>query len=167
MSMLIYLIGSLRNPRIPEIEKALTQEGFDVFASWYAAGEHADDSWRDYEQGRGLNLEAALRDYAAQHVFEFDKYHLDRCDIAVLVMPAGKSCHIELGYAIGRGKRGLVLLEDEPNRYDVMLAFTDRVCYNLPELIHELRSISWRGQGTSLYLRCHRAIEAWLQRHGI
>jgi len=43
-------------------------------------------------------------------------------DGAVLVYPAGRSCGIEFGYIVGRGKPGWVLL-DSPDRWDVMVQF--------------------------------------------
>lgn len=123
----IYIIGSLRNPAIPEVAEYFRANGFDPFDDWHAAGPHADDCWRDYERGRGRTYIEALEGYAAKHVFEFDKEHLDRCDMALLVMPAGKSAHLELGYVIGNGKPGFILLDDSHNdpefRYDVMLQF--------------------------------------------
>ncbi len=119
----IYLIGSLRNPAIPEIARQLRVEGFDVFDDWYAAGPEADDYWQKYEQNRNHSYEQALSGYAAQHVYQFDKRHLDRCDIGILALPAGKSGHLELGYMIGTGKPGLILLDKEPERFDVMYNF--------------------------------------------
>jgi len=56
----IYLIGSLRNPKVPEISNLLTEAGYDVFSDWFAAGEIADDSWQKYEQGKGLSYIEAL-----------------------------------------------------------------------------------------------------------
>lgn len=100
----IYLIGSLRNPRIPVVAAALRKAGHDVFDDWYAAGPTADDSWQAYEQGRGRTYLEALESLAARHVFAFDREHIDRCDTGVLVMPAGKSAHIEIGYMAGKGK---------------------------------------------------------------
>jgi nucleoside 2-deoxyribosyltransferase len=97
--------------------------GHEVFDDWYAAGEKADDAWQAYEQGRGHNYEEALKGYAAEHVFGYDKHHLDRCDTGVLLMPAGKSSHLELGYMIGQGKPGFIVLPAEPERYDVMYKF--------------------------------------------
>ena len=38
----IYLIGSLRNPKIPEIGRQLRDLGFDVLDDWFAAGPRAD-----------------------------------------------------------------------------------------------------------------------------
>lgn len=134
----LYLIGSLRNKKIPEIAKTLRVQSFDVFDAWHAAGPEADDHWKEYSEKRGQTYAEALNDYAARHVFEFDKSHLDRCDAAVLVYPAGRSCGIEFGYMIGSGKPGWVLL-DSPDRWDVMVQFATGWCFDVDELTHLLR----------------------------
>jgi len=134
----IYLIGSLRNPQIPIIANQLEAGGFEVFADWYSAGAIADDSWRDYEKSRGRTYRQALKGYAARHVFAFDKYHLDRADAVVLVAPAGKSGHLEFGWALGKGKPGFYLL-DSPERWDVMLQFATGVTDSITELLAMLK----------------------------
>ena len=130
----IYLIGSLRNPKIPEIGNQLRAAGHDVFDDWYGAGPEADDYWQKYEKGRGHTFKEALWSRAAINVFRLDQQNLTRCDTAVLVLPAGKSGHMELGYAIGQGKRGYILL-DEVDRWDVMYRFANDVFYSVEELI--------------------------------
>jgi len=134
----IYLIGSLRNPKVPQLAAVLRAEGYDVFDDWYAAGPEADDYWQRYEQERGHTYARALRGYAAEHVWGYDKSHLNRCDIGVLMLPAGKSGHLELGYIIGLGKRGLILLDKTPDRWDVMYRFAEAVCFSEEELIRAL-----------------------------
>ena len=57
-----------------------------------------------------------LKNWAAQIVFDFDRKHLNRVDAGLLVLPAGKSGHLELGYLIGLGKPGYILLDGEPDR---------------------------------------------------
>lgn len=123
----IYLIGSLRNPEVPKVAQWLRSKGFEVFDDWYAAGPDADDLWRDYEQARGHTYIQALEGYHAEHTWSYDKYHLDKCQAGVLVMPAGKSAHLELGYLIGQGKPGYIVLDGEPERWDVMARFADVV----------------------------------------
>ena len=137
MVVKIYLIGSLRNPQVPILATKLrTATGFDVFDDWHAAGPTADDSWQHYEQQeRGHTYQEALAGHAADHVFEYDKLHLDHSDAAVLVLPAGKSAHLEFGYIIGQGKPGWILMDGEPERFDVMYRFANRVCYTVEELI--------------------------------
>jgi hypothetical protein len=136
----VYVIGSLRNENIPVIGNLLRVSGFDAFDDWYGAGHEADDKWRDYENVRSRVHKEALYGYAARHVFEFDKRHLDRCDLAVLVLPAGKSGHLELGYFVGTGKPGFILFDTIPERYDVMHQFATDVFYNTDDLISGLNS---------------------------
>lgn len=134
----MYVIGSLRNENVPSVADELRQIGIDAFDDWMAAGPEADDYWKKYERGRGHSYQDALSGYAAQHVFVFDKYHLDRCDAALLVLPAGRSGHLELGYAIGSGKSGFILLDGDyldDGRFDVMYNFATRVFTSKGEMI--------------------------------
>lgn len=135
----IYVIGSLRSPRVPEVSAKLRTAGFEVFDDWYAAGPEADDYWQTYEKARGHNFAQALKGHAATNVFNFDKRHLDESDVVVLVLPAGKSGHLELGYCLGRGKPGYIVYGEEPDRFDVMYKFATGVFATDEELIQELK----------------------------
>lgn len=136
----IYLIGSLRNPEVHKVAQKIRGLGFTVFDDWYAAGPEADDKWRDYEKARGRTYREALTGLAANHVYQFDLRHLNESDVVVLYLPAGKSGHLELGYAIGRGKKGYILL-DNPERWDVMYKFAHGVFHNFEELQKELERL--------------------------
>lgn len=146
--MNIYLIGSLRNPEVPNVANRIRALGHEVFDDWFAAGPEADDKWREYEISRGRDYLEALNGAAAKNVFAFDKRHLDAADAAVLLLPAGKSGHLELGYVIGSGRRGYVLL-DTPDRWDVMYQFASGVFNNVDDLAKELgnadssEQVSW------------------------
>ena len=50
---MIYLIGSLRHPRVRQVAEALRAHRLDVFDDWHAAGPEADDIWQQYEMARG------------------------------------------------------------------------------------------------------------------
>lgn len=138
MAKSIYIIGSLRNPLIPEIGNKLRSIGWDAFDDWYGAGPEADDKWKEYETLRNRSYKEALGGYAARHVFAFDKYHLDRCDAAVLVLPAGRSGHLELGYFCGTGKPGYVLFDAEYDRWDVMYQFATDRFFTVNEMMEKL-----------------------------
>lgn len=133
----LYLIGSLRNDAIPAIGAKLRTLGYDVFDDWYAAGPEADDYWKKYETERGRGYADALKGYAAEHVFHFDKHHLDDASVVVLVLPAGRSGHLELGYSLGRGIPGFIL-HDNPDRWDVMYRFADGVFHTEEEMYDTL-----------------------------
>lgn len=145
----VYLIGSLRNPEIPKIANEIRKAGLEVFDDWYAAGSEADDKWKEYEQGRGRSYMEALAGAAAKNVFQFDKKHLESADAVILVLPAGKSGHLELGWSLGRGKRGYILL-DSPDRWDVMYRFADLVTEDLSEIVTDLilqeRGFKYNGE---------------------
>jgi hypothetical protein len=131
----IYIIGSLRNPKIPQIAKALRQDGHHVFDDWFSPGPQCDDEWQNYERQRGRTYKEALEGYHAEHQFGFDLKYIRDAEVGVLVLPAGKSGHMELGYMIGRGQRGYILLEDgEPERYDLMYKFAHGIASDLEEL---------------------------------
>src|SRR3990167_1431867 len=138
-SPVIYLIGSLRNPEIPSIGQKIRQAGFEVFDEWFSAGPEADDYFKKYHVELGIPYDQALKGHAAKHIFNFDKRHLDRADMAVLTMPAGRSGHLELGYMAGKGKPTFVLLEEGNDRWDLMLQFADGVFFSLERLIESLQ----------------------------
>ena len=138
----IYLIGSLKNENVPILAKKLREAlGVEVFDDWFSPGPKADDFWRDYEHTRGSSYKEALNNYAGKHVFEFDKHHIDRLPVGVMYMPAGKSGHLELGYMLGTGKKGYILFDKEPERWDVMYQFATDVFFSEDELIAELKKV--------------------------
>lgn len=133
-SKVLYLIGSLRNDRIPKLGIKLRKEfavrGIDceVFDDWHAAGPEADDHWKEYEQRRGRTYKEALNGKAAKNVFRFDRENLDRATHVLLVLPAGKSGHMEVMYGkYGVGAKAAILLDPEDVRWDVMYQFVDDV----------------------------------------
>lgn len=138
----IYLIGSLRNKNVPLLAEKLRAQGYEVFDDWYASGRRADDEWRSYEKHRKHTFKQALNDHFAGHVFEFDMAHLNRCDAAVLLLPAGRSGHLELGYVIGKGKPSIIVIPKEPKRFDVMYKFATDVAVSETELFSILRRLN-------------------------
>lgn len=139
----IYLVGSLADSRIPHFAKELRKVGYTVYDQWWAPGPLADSYWRHYVKIRGLNYREALQDLAARHIFEFDRGLIDKSAIVVALakQKLGISASLELGYAIGKGKKGYVLFESEPKRYDVMLAFASNVFFTKEELFKELKLV--------------------------
>ncbi len=116
----IYVIGALKHPRIPMIANEIRSWGYDAFDDWWSPSEDADEWWQRHEFIRGRSYLEAINGWHARHVCDFDETHLDRSHGGVLVLPAGKSAHIELGYLRGQKKPTFVLFEQEPDRYDVM-----------------------------------------------
>lgn len=138
----IYLIGALKNPKVLTLENELRALGFDPFAEWMNPGPHADEFWQKYEKKRGRSYQEALESYHAEHIFNFDVNHLHRCDAGILVMPAGRSAHIEFGYLRGQEKPGFILFDREPRRYDLMYKFASGIFFDKKTLFKALKE--WR-----------------------
>lgn len=134
----VYLIGSLRHTRVRDVGHELREAGHEVFDDWHACGPDADVLWRDYEIERGRLFRQALTAPFATHAFQFDLTHIQAAEVGVLVLPAGKSGHLELGYMLGRGQRGYILMDGEPERWDLMYLFAHGVCFNTTELMEKL-----------------------------
>lgn len=145
----IYIIGALKNPAIVDVANTLEQAGHRVFADWHSPGPAADEHWQAYENAHGRDYHAAIYGAHARNAFNFDKRHLDECTVGVMVMPAGKSAHLELGYLAGRGVRTYVLFDGEPARYDLMYLFADYVCFALNELVLAIATGLCHGSGGS------------------
>lgn len=135
----IYVIGSMRNPRVPEVAKALRAIGWDAFDDWYSPGEQCDDKWQEYERSRGRSFKEALAGYHAQHAFAMDEKHIERCNAGLLVLPAGKSAHIELGVFRGMKKPRYILMDGEPERFDLMYNFATDIFLSIAEMTEKLK----------------------------
>lgn len=124
MSGRIYLASSWRNARYLEVLGALRGAGHDVYDFRAPRpgdrGFHWTDVWKDikdagegdWRTARGVQLIEMLEHPIAKAGFQSDMDALRAADITVLVLPCGRSAHLELGYAVGAGKPTAVLLDD-------------------------------------------------------
>ena len=63
--------------------------------------------------------------YKVHIAFHEDKKWLDWADVCVLLLPSGRSAHLEAGYAKGQGKKLYVLGGFIKGEFDVMYNFAD------------------------------------------
>lgn len=84
--------------------------------------EEADEYLRMIEHPRAIEGFAA--DFAA----------MSKADTFVLVLPCGKSAHLELGWAVGAGKRTAILLED-PVEPELMYRMVDHISPDVMDLL--------------------------------
>lgn len=135
----VYLMGSLANDNIPFVGNKIRELGFEAIDDWWSPGPLADSYLKHYAKIRNLNYKQTLQTHAAKHIFEFDKGLIDRADVGVLVMNAGKSAHIELGYLIGTGKPGFILFNGIPSKIDIMYQFCENIFFDVDDLLIELK----------------------------
>jgi hypothetical protein len=137
----IYVASSWRNTLQPEVVSALRAAGHEVYDFKNPRpgdnGFHwseIDPAWKGWspEQFReGLNHPIA------QAGFRSDMDALEACDACVLVLPSGRSAHLELGWASGAGKRTLVLAT-QPEEPELMYLMLNGVCTSIAEVVEHL-----------------------------
>lgn len=66
-----------------------------------------DTRWQDWNPVQYVD---ALNNQNAERGFGFDIGALTACDACILLLPCGKSAHLELGFAAGMGKFTYVLM---------------------------------------------------------
>lgn len=138
--MKVYLIGSLSNPKVQELDLILRKAGIKAFSQWMAAGPEADQHWKNYGKAMGWSYTETLHSDFVQTAFNFDYKHMQESDACILVMPAGKSAHCEFGWFIGSGRKGYILFDGEPDRPDLMPPnLATKIFFNVEELIGAIK----------------------------
>lgn len=111
----IYVASSWRNTLQPEVVQVLRAAGHQVY-DFKNPPNRAGFGWEqvhdDYAGGNvtALELTATLAHPLAQAGFKSDHDAMEWADVFVMVLPCGKSAHLELGWACGKGKRAIVLM---------------------------------------------------------
>ncbi len=121
--MKIYVASSWRNERHPDIVALLRAEGHDVYDFKnppYQTGFHWSEVGRGYKHWCNQDYREALKHPIALAGFDSDMSALRAADCTVLVMPCGNSAHLELGFAVGQGKRTAILLQRDQERVGLM-----------------------------------------------
>ena len=148
--MNIYVASSWRCPRQPVVVEALRAAGHEVYDFRHPApgneGFHwsaIDPAWQSWD---GIGFRNALEHSVARDGFALDMNALRACDACVLVLPCGRSAHLELGWAAGAGKRTAVLLtgKDEP---ELMYRMLGKVCVSVEEIVEWLAGGELRAFG--------------------
>lgn len=78
-----------------------------------------------------------IADDRVKKAFNEDKKWLDWADTVILLLPSGKSAHLEAGYAVGQGKSLYIMGGFKKGEFDVMYSFAHSM-YRYEEL-HSLR----------------------------
>ena len=123
--MKIYIASSVKNEKeVLDLAKVLRDHGHQV------------DAFCEERPGRKVFRESDIKDIEKYDAKEFlklpevrkgfreDKKWIDWSDCIVQLLPCGKSASLELGYGVGSGKLGFIFGKLEPNKVDVMEAFS-------------------------------------------
>ena len=155
--MKIYVASSWRNPHQPEVVSSLRVQGHEVYDFRHPPeGDHLGFSWSDVDPGWQSwtpdEYLAGLEHPIAAAGFASDFNAMRWADAGVLVLPSGRSAHLEAGYFVAHLEAGYfvgarkplwILLDPAefgPDRtghqvVELMYRMATRVCTNAGDLV--------------------------------
>lgn len=138
--MRLYVASSWRNQTQPSVVLRLRSEGHEVYDFRNPAPGQHGFSWSEIDpQWKGWNpalFREALLTSRAEEGFKNDWDAMVWADAGVLLLPSGRSAHIEAGYFVGAGKPLYILLSDgEP---ELMYKMATKLCLSLDELCRSI-----------------------------
>lgn len=143
--MKIYLASSWRNIAQPKLVDILRSNSHEVYDfrnppngikggfGWSAV----DPKWKNWSAGQYRSQ--LLFSPLAQRGFDSDFDGMKWADVGVLLLPCGRSAHLELGWMAGAGKRTIIVTKDgeEP---ELMALLASEICISWEELLLTLRA---------------------------
>lgn len=142
--MKIYLASSWRNARQPEVLAALRAAGHEVYDFRNPVPGNNGFGWKqlglgDQREWMPEIFRNALKHPVAQQGFEFDMNALQDADATVLLLPCGRSAHLELGYAVGAEQATFVLTDKTLDEPELMYLMCTGIATSLEELLQMLK----------------------------
>lgn len=140
----VYVASSWRTPTQPDIVASLRKDGHEVYDFRNPGpGEHGfawseiDPEW---QQWTPLRFAVALQHPIAAHGFALDFGAMEWANTGVLLLPSGRSAHLEAGYFVGAGKDLFILLSagQEP---ELMYRMATAICLDEADLRRRLLAI--------------------------
>lgn len=139
----IYLASSWRNPLQPTSVELLRMAGHEVYDFRNPPGGIQNGfRWSEIDpQWTGWNARAyrdKLQHPLAQQGFNSDFDGMKWADVGVLLLPCGRSAHLELGWMAGAGKKTVIWTMDgqEP---ELMALLATKICVSLEEVLEFLQ----------------------------
>ncbi len=138
----IYVASSWRNEYHQDIVALLRAEGHEVYDFKNPAPGNEAFQWGEidylWQEWHPHEFRAGLKHSAAEDGFKFDMAALDNAEIVVLLLPSGRSAHVEAAYHRGMG--GPVIIHmPEPCEPELMYKMFNVLTIDDRELVSVLR----------------------------
>lgn len=140
----VYVASSWRNLLQPGVIGALKALGIPHYDFRNPGPGGHGFSWReidgDWMAWTPSQWREALKHPVAKAGFANDKGGMDRADCCILVLPCGRSAHLEAGYMAAMGKPVFTLAIDkvEPDLMNLLLGPPEHLCTTMDELFDRL-----------------------------
>jgi hypothetical protein len=142
---MIYVASSWKNPVHIAVVAALRAAGIAHYDFRHPVPGNDGFSWKEVMPELMYNghfegtvsqsqYVDALAHPVAESGFKLDFEAMEMCDTCVLVLPSGRSSHLELGWFVGQGRKTAVLLDD-PVTPELMYKMVDYIAPSLFDLL--------------------------------
>lgn len=145
MKLKIYVAGSFKNAdRIRVIGEALRLSGYDVYV-------FCDEDEPTYRLGQELRQQVDVATLTPLSIYEnkilktigaLNYTNLLRCDALVLVLPSGRSAHLEAGWMCGQHRPVYVIGPMVPGEFDAMYMMVNGIFTEeqYPQLAQQMKT---------------------------
>ena len=138
--MKVYVASSWRNEYQQHVVRELRKVGHEVYDFKHPANGCAGFHWGeidpDWQNWNTCHYREALEHDYAKFGFNRDFDAMKSADACVLVLPCGRSAHLEAGWMKGAGKKAFAYIPPcyriEP---ELMYKLLDGIASNIPELL--------------------------------
>ena len=142
--MKIYVASSWRNQIQPDVITKLKCAGYDVYDFRNPTDGDNGFHWSEidvyWQEWDVEHYRANLHHPIAKKGFKKDFDAMKWADVGVMVMPCGRSAHLEAGYFVG-AEKPLIIFIPEKNEPELMYSMADYICKDLNELMNALKSL--------------------------
>lgn len=149
MTEKIYVASSWRNTMQQATVVMLRAAGFEVYDfrnppkaagfTWEQVGlvhsKALEDTGYTEDLAITAHYVAALEHPRAVEGFHSDRDAMAAADIVVLVLPCGRSAHLELGWAVGAGKRTCIYSPHDMMTPELMYLMVDHLATSMRDLL--------------------------------
>ena len=145
MTRKIYVASSWHNVEQPELVITLQHAGHEVYDFRHPKPGVGGFLWPEIDKNWSTwtpkqFIQQALLNQIAQKTFIYHKAALDWCDTCVLLLPSGRSAHLEAGYVVGQGKDLFTLLRINKFEPELMYLLGNTCVTSIDELLIVLKA---------------------------
>lgn len=162
--MKLYVASSWRNvhqPRVVEFVRALGYEAYDFRNPAQDlcgfAWSEVDPAWKTWTYDEYVYH--LMHHPRAKEAFKADADACRDADACLLVMPSGRSAHLEAGFAVGAGKPLIIYMPDGLEEAELMYRWADYICSTEAQL-HIALGATENGLNSRILNRVRSRVES-------